>query len=113
MQRDKRSKESINFVLRQRVYKNSLISITLKKESRRQFHQHFTFAFLYESALRSFSLIKFVFVFFWPKNISAKGAHNMLMKLTKGTSLKRSKIFFDQILVIFKSNNLATSIFVK
>jgi len=36
--------------------------------------------FSHKSALRSFSLLSFGFVIFWPQNIGAKGAHKMLMK---------------------------------
>ncbi len=38
--------------------------------------------FLYESALRSFSLLHFGFVIFWQKDIGEKSSSKMLMKLT-------------------------------
>jgi hypothetical protein len=40
--------------------------------------------FLYKSALRRFSLVMFRLCNFWRKDISAKGAQKMLMKLTSG-----------------------------
>ncbi len=50
----------------------------------RQFHQHFTKTFFYESASRSFSLVMFWLWNFWHKNIGILGARKMLMKLTLG-----------------------------
>jgi len=42
--------------------------------------------FLYESALRSFSLLHFGFKIFWQKYIGEKSVHEMLMKLTPGVN---------------------------
>jgi len=41
-------------------------------------------AFLYQSALRSFSLLHFGFVIFWQNDIGKKSERKMLMKLTTG-----------------------------
>jgi len=52
---------------------------------------------LHESLLRSFSLLHFGFVVFWRKNIGAKAALKMLMKLTP--RVYQSKIAFFNPLV--------------
>jgi hypothetical protein len=50
--------------------------------TRCQFHQHFTCAFFVQKCLRSFSLVTVWLCNFWSKEIGAKAAHKMLMKLT-------------------------------
>jgi len=40
--------------------------------------------FLYKSALRSFSVVRFWLCIFWHKNIGTKSTPNKLMKLTLG-----------------------------
>jgi len=54
---------------------------------RSQFHQHFTIAFFRTKVFwAGFLLSQFGFKIFWLKNIGAKAAHKMLMKLTTGVN---------------------------
>jgi len=48
--------------------------------------------FAYKSALHSFSLLKIWLCNFWQKNIGAKGACKMLMKLTTGKCKDKSMV---------------------
>ncbi len=53
-------------------------------DARCQFHQYFTLAFLHRSVLPSFSIVTVWLSHFLCKNIGAKSANKMLIKLTTG-----------------------------
>jgi len=53
----------------------------VKLKHRRQFHQHFTQAFFIPKCFAQLSIVTFQLCNFWRKNISAKCACKMLMKL--------------------------------
>ncbi len=54
----------------------------LVKSIRCKFHQHFTSAFCMKVLCAAFLLLQFGFVIFWRKNIGAKAACKIVMKLT-------------------------------
>ncbi len=58
-----------------------------------QFHQHFTRGFYVRMFLvRNFFVLRFKVRTFWRKNIGAKAAHIMLMKLTQVAGCKMQNV---------------------
>jgi hypothetical protein len=74
--------------------KKQIDSCEKKVSSWAQFHQHFTRGFFVRKfRTKLFLYLDLRFVLFWCKNIGAKAAHNMLVKLTPGlnfTNVSRS-----------------------
>ena len=57
-----------------------------REEARSQFHQHFTNSFFVQKSFEQlFLYLQVRFGFFWQKEIDAKAAHKMLVKLIPGS----------------------------
>ena len=85
---DRNSNRPLRFIL----LHSPQSSVQIVSQSRVNFTNNLRAAFSYESVLSSFSVLTFRFVIFQRKEIGAKAARKMLVKLTPGRQLITSDI---------------------